>query len=557
MDARPFTGRKGWQPAPLKAALGGFSDLVRKIANLQRSAMPARRRTEKKALEGRRTLAELLGGLPSATHGEALGPVLVDASWDNPNYWYRYALLRAGLGIEKGTEVGLLGPYMRRIAQVSCSGLGITRLEDFQSLIRASPDQRALAVKLLRSLGEAPDMLDWQLPSGLPASLVYDGILKRQRSARIDLGHPLLLSHVVEALQSIAAAETLLDRVQPRLVVLSHAIEFRYGSIAWCAIQRNIPVIVAFGNYGSVRYCRLSKPDDFFETVDRPYRPQIDQTDQPMRALLAERGRRYLQQRMSGKTDDIGARYAFGSQNAPSLDRRNICRQFGWDEAKPIVAVYASNWFDYPHSVGMSNFADFLDWLAVTLEAAKTQTEVNWLFRAHPCDQWYGGVTLADLMAVSSTAHIRLCPVEWNGAQVQASVDGLVTVHGTAGVEYAVAGKPVLLGDRGWYHDIGFAHHSVSRESYVAALMNMEWLKAPLGAKPEIAAVFAGIYFPTPMGQHPQLGDDSEQIELHPKLMDMLSNEGPAVLTEISDVTQWWKSSSPHFHTWRALRVPG
>lgn len=412
-----------------------------------------------------------------------------------------------------------------------------------------------MAATLLRALHSPTDIIDWDLPSGLPGAIVYDGILKRQRLGRVNLGDPLLIDYVAEAVSSTLAAEDLLDAARPEIVILSHAIEFRYGSIAWCALQRDVPVIVAFGNYGSPRYCLMQTTEDFYNSVDRPSPTSLLALAPEAAEALATRGRNYLDRRLAGKTEDLGGQFAFAKATRRN-DRASICSQFGWDAAKPIVAVYASNWFDYPHTFGMRNFSDFLDWLQFTLEHAKNQTGCNWLFRAHPADAWYGGITLGDLMTASPASHIRLCPAGWNGADVQEAVDGLVTVHGTAGIEYASAGKPVLVADRGWYHDMGFVTFADSRQSYSRLLGDLTWMGSSSEGSIRLAQMFAGSYFSLPRPDSLAMGDDSEQARLIPRLLDVVQTRPDFVNAEIESIAAWWKAKSPHFHSWRALAAP-
>jgi len=68
----------------------------------------------------------LLARLSSAPPRVFAGTVLVDGQWDNPNYWLRYALLRAGLGLP-GSEVGLLGRYHSVPVRQTFETLGIRR----------------------------------------------------------------------------------------------------------------------------------------------------------------------------------------------------------------------------------------------------------------------------------------------------------------------------------------------------------------------------------------------------------------------------------------------
>lgn len=483
------------------------------------------------------------------------GPVLIDAMWDNPNYWYRLSLLRGALGTAAGTEIGLTGPYQSNRCAATLRRLGIGEIRSFDG---DAPQQRDLlrdARRLLAGTSAPAEILGWRLPFDFPASIVFDGILKRQRAATIALDDPLLESHVAEALASIRGAQSIIERHRPRLVALSHAVNFRDAALAWAAQRREIPSVVLFGNYGVPRFWRIDRAADLFDSVDRPTGAQLDALAPAIADRLADTGERYLSARLGGATNDIGARYAF-QRNRDTMDRRAMATALGWDADRPIVTVYASNWFDFPHGLGMTHFVDFLDWLKQTLDSAVCARDANWLFRAHPCDAWYGGVTLADLMPADVPRHVRLCPPSWNGAAVMAAADALVTYHGTAGIEYAAAGKPVLVADRGWYHDCGFVRMPASRADYLALLAGPWWR----GAEPAVirrrALLFAGMYFAHPARQGGLVfGDDSEQASLYAWHNNVETREAHTIAQEIDDIAKWWDSGDRFFHTWKMLRA--
>lgn len=539
-----------WHPRHARRAIARADKSLRRIAG----TLLGRGRKSRATRAGELSRGELdvaLAAIHQDGHPQVAHRVLVDGSWENPNYWYRYALLRAALNVPRDGEVGFIGPYQRQTASRTLRAFGASTILDFELLRKRRPKAAAMAAALLRSVRSPTDIIDWDLPSGLPGAVVYDGILKRQRLGRVDLEDPLLIDYVAEAVSSILAAEDLLDAARPDIVVLSHAIEFRYGSIAWCALRRKIPVIVAFGNYGSPRYCFMRTEDEFFESLDRPSPEGLNAITADTAVRLEHLGRTYLDRRLAGQTDDLGGRFAFAGPSEQH-DRTSICEEFGWDPSKPIVAVYSSNWFDYPHTFGMQQYKDFVDWLTLTLDVAKGQTACNWLFRAHPVDAWYGGVTLSDHMTSSPAKHIRLCPKSWNGAAVQRAVDGLVTVHGTAGVEYAAAGKPTLVADRGWYHEMSFVTWPRDREAYVKCLENLQWLKRGGAENARLAQMFAGAYFSLP-GRSIALGDDSDQALLIPRLLQLVKENSDFVQSEVASISRWLSSGTIHFHSWRML----
>src|SRR5262245_53656053 len=47
------------------------------------------------------------------------GVTLIDGNFDNPNFWFRYALLRSALGLANGREIGAIGPYRRKHVRTS------------------------------------------------------------------------------------------------------------------------------------------------------------------------------------------------------------------------------------------------------------------------------------------------------------------------------------------------------------------------------------------------------------------------------------------------------
>ena len=63
---------------------------------------------------------------------------LIDGTWDNPNYWLRYSIVRRALRLHLIDEVGILGPYSRQNVASAFSLFGITKTIDFGRQINLS-----------------------------------------------------------------------------------------------------------------------------------------------------------------------------------------------------------------------------------------------------------------------------------------------------------------------------------------------------------------------------------------------------------------------------------
>jgi len=505
------------------------------------------------ALRRRRERAErLLASVSAAGEKRFEGRVLVDAMWDNPNYWIRYALFRSALGLSAAEEIGVLGQYRAAACRKTLERFGIAKVVQMLDLRGDLEKHRREAVRLLARTKVPEDILDWRLPYDLPPDFVYDGILKRQRAACVDLRDTQLPEYIAEALWSIAAAEALLNAHEFDLVLLSHAVNFQFAALAWLAVRRRIPVVLLYGNYGVARFVALVESGDLYDTTDRPSAAELATLPDSRAEAMAAAGRAYLRKRRGGETDDIGARYAFQAA-AERVTRAVLGERFRWDPDHPVIVVYASNWFDFPHVCGMTHFRDFLDWIQATLGIALRHRRVNWLFKAHPCDRWYGGVTLLDLLPpLDGNGHVRLVPTDWDASALLDAVDGVITYHGTVGIEAAAAGKPVLVADRGWYHDAGFVKWPRSRDEYLDALATDWWEELDLDATTHRAQVFAGWYFGHPAWQGGfVLEDDSVQWPIYARVPRFFADNPEPLRREVDTIRAWFHSDSRHYHTFK------
>lgn len=518
---------------------------VQRVTVLSRDYSPKGRTIARKRL----AVDGALDALARRSRERFDGNVLVDAMWDNPNYWVRYSLLRAALGLAHGNEVGVLGAFRQSWCRQTLNRFGIGEYELFAERSVTSDIKRA-AAQLIARTASAGDIFDWKLPGDVHPAIVYDGILKRQRLAAVDIHHPLFESFVIEALASIDRGRRLLDSRRYDLVSITHPLNFTYGSLAWQALARGIPVVLPFGLFGVPRYTRFYQPADLFAFYDRPRRDEMDGLPESKADAMAAIGRVYLEGRFTGKANDLASVYAF-QRSQGHIDRAGLCARFGWDQTKPIVAFYGSNWFDWPHQLGMTQFRDFLDWTEATFAAAVRNKEVNWLFKPHPCEDWFGGVTFADILQkLGGAPHIGLADKQWNNAQVMRAIDALVTYHGTAGVEFAALGKPVLLPDRGKYDDCGFAKLASSRAHYVELLGTRWWGDMDMSDCRRRAEIFAGWWFCAPEWQGSfLLPDDSSQDAIYDHLPDLIEGNLDVIAREIETIHGWWQSGHRYYHT--------
>ena len=526
-------------------------DVARAVLKLLNPITVTERR---RSAEKRRDAEQAMQAFVEAHVASNPTKTLIDGMFDNPNFWLRVTLARIALGTHGGREVGVVGPYQSTNVRNTFARFGMEQTVEFDGIRPSLPrsEIRRQVEDLLSSARTPDDVLNWQLPFGYPTLFLYDGVLKSQRKACFDLDDPLVADLIEAELTSLYRADSLLDQQAPDHVLLSHNYGTRYGALAWLAITKGIPATVLFGLYGVPRLHRLRRHEDVFRVFPMPTVGEIEALPPASFNQLSARGTDYLASRLGGKQSDLGSTYAF-ARARNDMDRTAICEHFSWDPQVPIVAVYASNWYDYPHHCGMANFRDFLDWIECTWEVAGRIKTYNWLFRPHPCDEWYGGVTLRDLFAErEAPANIGVCPLGWNGATVMHSVDGLITVTGTSGIEFAAHDIPVLLADRAWYEESDIAEQTRTRYDYVAMLESGSWLRGATEARRERARVAAGWYFSNPDWQQGfELRDDSAGQVLYDDILALLSEQPAALKFEVDCLTAWFASDERFYHSFK------
>jgi len=155
---------------------------------------------------------------------------------------------------------------------------------------------------------------------------------------------------------------------------------------------------------------------------------------------------------------------------------------------KPVWAVLAHINWDSVSDYSPMAYPSFDDWMIDTIKHAIEITDVQWLIKIHPIEAWdnpaSGVQRLVEREFPNLPPHVRVIPAEEDisPANMFELIDGGVTVYGTAGLELALMGKPVILGGEAHYGGLGFTHEGLTPIVYRQLLRKAAQL-GPLNAE--------------------------------------------------------------------------
>lgn len=319
-------------------------------------------------------------------------------------------------------------------------------------------------------------------------------LIRRTLDGEPDLSHPelrrALRAILVEVSTNYRVAECALDAVDPAWVIADETGYATNGPLVDLALARGLEVLelTPYVREGALVFKRMSArlgrtatPSVSERTLERleerPWTTADDETFE--REIETRYGRRSsLRSMYQGETD--------------SLDREQICRLLDLDPARPLVVIFSHVLWDASFFYGEDLFANYGEWLEETVRAAVANPRLQWLVKTHPANAFrirHGDVSgpVAEVEVVRRSvdelpSHVRLLMPDTaiSSLDLYRCADLGVTVRGTAGLEMACFGKPVVTGGSGHYSGLGFTRDAASREEYLALLAGAETLTTPL-----------------------------------------------------------------------------
>ena len=470
--------------------------------------------------------------------------VLVAVMWKNPNHIFRLWLVL--LALKKLNLSNVIIVSWKETLIVKCMIRWIKGGKTVFVDKNCKARHFALARDFLKNIKSHNDFLNKKLPNQIPSYVVYDTVLKKTRNPQTLLSHKEWINSLAEYFHLDEQFSKIILEFKPDKVFVSHAWKTEFCTLIFNSLQKSIPVFHLTSFCESLRIKKIEKFIDFKLPVDHlTYDNYLKQTN-VVQEKMAILGFEELKKRQRGQINDINVSYAYGKNINKNINIEPRKLFSNKNNYKVLVASHA--WFDFPHSFGMKNFTDFLDFTQFTIDCAIKNKQIDWFFKPHPTEEWYGGFKLEDIIPknynnifLMDNLRKKTKPIDY--------FDTIITVHGTIALEAATLNKVVICADNSYFSDWPFVYSPDSKKAYKLILDDIENLKLKNTETANLAAacLYGSIGSPNENSNRLTLNCDSMGMNLIPNIIKSITSQNTNILSEVLLLKNWFASNQKNF----------
>lgn len=398
-----------------------------------------------------------------------------------PTYLFRTALAARAIQEKTNLDIEVVFPgysYQWVLAEKIYGSFGINKrvyLGSFSFITKLFlfSLSRILAVWHISRLSSPEDILKITFSSIKVGDLIYDDVIRERetRSKTIESINRDVKRCIVRSLFYYLQYKLLFKKRSYSYYISTHSAYSEYGLLCRVALMSGVKVIETTDIQMSF-YDKIS--NNQLPTYHDGIRNSISTSlngDHAKLDRLHVAASESLHLRLDSKINQIDAQKAYCGRVYTKAEFR---QELGIKQEQKIVFVLAHVFADSPHLSSAMLHADYYQWLASTLDVCARSTDVSWIIKPHPSSFLYGEDGLVETMVANLEAsNVFICPADLNTKSLSLCADALVTVHGTAGLEFSCLGIPVVLAGKPFYYGFGFTIEPSSREDYERQLLEI------------------------------------------------------------------------------------
>lgn len=323
--------------------------------------------------------------------------------------------------------------------------------------------------------------------------------LMRYYKGEVELKENLLREYLFGTLVITEAAFSKINKFKPDVIYMSHGIYVSWGPALIVALLKGIPVIRwSSGFRKQFAYFRKITDPTKFHQGDLNEKGWEERLKRPLSSGENEILDVYLRNRY--KPD--GSEFADIRPPNQIKNKQKLLDKLNIDGNKPIWCIFSHLNWENPVTSSRKAYRDYNEWIIETIKTIKDISNIDWLIKIHPAEKMYdttGGVRkLIKNNFPNLPSNIKVIPPDTNinTYDLYQVIAGGITCLGTAGLELAAKGKPVILAAEAFYSKKGFTCDGLTSSEYQKFISEIPLMPAVITAdKKERARKFAYSYF--------------------------------------------------------------
>ncbi len=474
--------------------------------------------------------------------------MLVDGIFDNPNHYIRLRLIINALRKEHEFKVVAIISSKNKEKPIKLlKSINVNNFLYIDDLLDKSDKFEKKAKKMLSNVKDHKDLLRLKLSNNIPAYVYYDTVLHEIKNARPSISSSSWEKYLIEFLKKDDFFKSYFKKNKIKFVFTSHAWKANYAIPLIHGIINKLPSFHVTVSNECIRIRNFKNMTDFKMPRECITYDNFKKLPISVQKLSLKKGKSYLKKRFSGKLLDINVSHAFNMEKRIH-SKKEALNYYGLDTRKPTCLICNHAWWDFPHCLNMTNFVDFIEWLEVTYEVARKSKNINWLFKPHPLENWYGGLKVKELFS-KTPKNIKILNSNEDSFTALNVSDFVITMFGTVGYEAATQNKIVINGDKSHYEDWDVSYTAKSKKDYIGIISNLETLKRK--SKKKLSNAYALAYFTA--DSHPKelnllkYVDDTNQKEIYKFIKKINFEKNSAEYNEIEYLSNWLKSPNESY----------
>lgn len=485
--------------------------------------------------------------------------ILLDGFWDSPFHYVRLAIIKQVLSNKY--KLPFEGIYFKKSSKYKLLTFKSLELEKIIFLPETIPHNYVhKAKKILANINSSEDFINYNFVDNFPTHFIYDGILRSEQVGSLDfLSKSVILKYLSRFFYLIDFYNNLFNINKYKLIVLSHPTTLNYSCLIYCALKKNIKVLIINYRNQHITIRKLYHLSEYVGKVDdHPSYQDFLKIDARTKKILTMQGKKYLNELYSGKSGEINISKNFTSIKSHFNSKKDFNKSINAPFNKINVIFLVSCMSDFPNSSGKSFFIDHVDLLFKTLKIIESIKDVNWIFRPHPFENRFGAKTRLNQFQNKILLNGNfLFPEKGNVHDILNYADIIITPQGSAGFEFTSLKRKVIAVRDCNYTDWGFIKYASSIEDYKYILRNLKKIKYPDEQSIEKSLIYTTLRAKTlnmkstnnyyyPYGRYGN--------KLWTKIPSFIKNNKKNIDIEIQLISQWLETDYKSYSVFKNIK---